>query len=49
MKKFILTIMAGLTPFLLMNTASAEEATTPKAEKAAEAQKPSLTFYYFDG
>lgn len=49
MKKFILSIVTGLTSFLLINSVFAEDHTTPKAEKSAQAQIPSLTFYYYDG
>ncbi len=49
MKKLMLTIAIGLTPFLLIHSASAEDAAAPKAEKPAQAQKPSLTYYYLDG
>ncbi|MGC6426077.1 MAG: hypothetical protein ACON5H_03665 [Akkermansiaceae bacterium] len=41
-----------LTSFCLAAPLSAQqgkEKEAPKAEKAAEASQPSLTFYYFDG
>ena len=49
MKKLMLSLVIGLTPFLLIHSASAENASAPKVEKPAQSQKPSLTYYYLDG
>ncbi len=49
MIKLILSIVTGLTSFLLINSASAEDTAAPKPEQSAQAQIPSLTFYYYDG
>lgn len=49
MKKPIAWIVAAIAPFLLMNTASADEPKAPVVEAAAEAKIPTLTYYYFDG
>ncbi|MDG0994795.1 MAG: hypothetical protein P8O22_08680 [Akkermansiaceae bacterium] len=49
MKSFILCLVAGLTPFLMLHSAFAESTTAPQADKPTTTQKPSLTFYYYDG
>ena len=49
MKKPIAWMVAAIAPFLLMNTASADEPKAPVVKAAAEAKIPTLTYYYFDG
>jgi hypothetical protein len=49
MKKLMLTIAIGLTPFLLIPSATAADTTAAKADTSVQVQKPSLTYYYLDG
>lgn len=48
MKIFYLMI-AGLCSTAPLFAQQVEKEEGPRAEKAAEAKQPSLTFYYFDG
>ena len=49
MKKTIRLMLVAVAPVLLVAPVLGQEKALPKAENVAEAEKPSVTFYYFDG
>ena len=42
-------MLVAVAPVLLVASAMGQEKAAPKVEKAEEAKKPMVTFYYFDG